>query len=198
MKKILCLTLLLVVAFVCLACGQGKPSNDSASAGVVKSGEQSKVLVVYFSVSGTTADVGNKIADILHADKYVLQAAKPYTKEDLNYNNDQSRATVEQRDDQARPEIAGTLPQIGEYDTIYLGYPIWWGQAPKIVYSFVEQSDLSGKKVIPFCVSAQSGIGSSADILKDVSKGKADWKPGKRFAAGTSKGELETWINSQK
>lgn len=204
MKKILSLTMLLLVSFACMACGQSNAgtSNTGASKAAADTtasaskGEQAKALVVYFSVTGTTAEIGDKLADILQADKYVVQAAKPYTKEDLNYHNDQTRATVEQRDDKARPAIAGSLPDLSKYDTVYLGYPIWWGQAPKIMYSLVEQCDLSGKKVVPFCVSAQSDIGSSADILQEFAKGKADWKQGKRFAPGASKQELEAWVKT--
>lgn len=200
MKKLLSVALLLVVSFVCLACGQGESATVAASNGSGRaekaSAPSSKALVVYFSATGTTAEVGNRLADILQADIYALKAAKSYTKEDLNYHDNQTRATLEQNDPNARPEIAGSLPDVSQYETVYLGYPIWWGLAPKIMYSFVEGCDLSGKRVIPFCVSAQSDIGGSADALQEICKGKADWKQGKRFAAGATKQEIEEWLKT--
>lgn len=201
MKRIFMITMLLVLSFGCLACGQSaenaKASDVSKSDVKAESSNSSNTLVVYFSQTGTTAEIGNTIADILKADKYEVKAEKPYTKEDLNYNDSSTRATVEQRDSSARPEIKGELPDLSKYDTVYIGYPIWWGQAPKIMYTFVEKCDLSGKKIVPFCVSAQSDIGDSARILEEVSKGKADWREGRRFSAGASKDAISKWVNEQ-
>lgn len=218
MKKIFMITMLLLLSFGCIACGQEagtdktsdvKNTADSSSAtanaapAVSETAQtntaeaNSSTIVVYFSQTGTTAAIGDTIADILSADKYVIEAKIPYTAADLNYNDNSTRATVEQRDSNARPEIAGVLPNLSSYDTVYIGYPIWWGQAPKIMYTFVENCDLSGKKVIPFCVSAQTGIGDSARILSEVSVGKADWREGRRFSAGTSRDAIKTWIDNQ-
>lgn len=206
MKRIFMLTLLLLMSFGCLACGQSSEPQKAtevnntevkASEAKTETISTASTLVVYFSQTGATAKIGDTIAEALHADKYVIKAAKPYTQDDLNYNDSSTRATVEQRDDSARPEIQGGLPDLSKYDTIYIGYPIWWGQAPKIMYTFVERCDLSGKKVIPFCTSAQSSIGDSARILAEISKGKADWRDGRRFSSSASKDDIKNWLDKQ-
>lgn len=204
MKRIFLLTLLLVMSFCCLACGQKTETATVSKVTTIETKTEdthnripSAVIVLYFSQTGNTATIGDNIADILKADKYVIKAKVPYTTDDLNYNDDSTRATVEQRDESARPEIAGDLPDLSKYDTVYIGYPIWWGKAPKIVYTFVEKCDLSGKEVIPFCVSAQSGMGDSARILEEVSKGKAHWHEGRRFSTSASKDEIKNWVNNQ-
>jgi hypothetical protein len=128
------------------------------------------------------------------ADVYKIKAAVPYTSADLNYKNDSSRATKEQNDDSARSEIAGTLPVLSGYTTVYLDYPICWGNAPKILYTFVEQVDLSGKAVIPFCTSGNSGIESSASNLKKVETNNAEWKSGRRFSGSASYSTVQSWV----
>jgi flavodoxin len=153
-----------------------------------------KTLVVYFSCTGSTKTIAEYVAKAADADIYRIEAAVPYTSADLNYNNDSSRTTKEQNDDSARPEISGTLPDLSGYTTVYLGYPIWWGDAPKIMYTFVEQADLSGKTVIPFCTSGSSGIGSSASNLKRVDTHNADWKSGRRFSGSASYSTVQSWV----
>lgn len=169
MKKIIQVLLILITGICMSACSQAEPENNQTS----------QVLVAYFSATGTTKGVAEKIAQGLNADLFEIVPAQPYTDEDLDYENDQSRTSIEMNDPSSRPEIANTLENIDQYDTIYLGYPIWWGQAPKIMDTFVESYDLAGKIIIPFCTSGSSGIGSSATNLETLTNG-ATWKEGRR------------------
>ena len=158
--------------------------------------QDSTSVVVYFSCTGNTEKIANSIAEVTDSDTFEIVPTIPYTDEDLNYGNDESRTSIEQNDDTSRPEIAITFENLEDYDTIYLGYPIWWGQAPKIVYTFVESYDFTGKDIIPFCTSGSSSIGSSAENLKNACNGDANWLEGKRFSSDTSKEEVSNWINS--
>lgn len=160
------------------------PENDSS------------ILVAYFSATNNTKGVAEKIAFELNADLFEIIPKEPYSDEDLNYSDNSTRATKEQNDTTARPEISNAIENIGEYDVIYLGYPIWWGQAPRIMSTFVESYDLSGKTIIPFCTSGSSGIGSSAENLEKLSA--ANWLDGKRFSGGVSRSEITDWLNSIK
>lgn len=153
-----------------------------------------KNIVIYFSCTDNTKKVAEHIAEIADADIYRIEAAEPYTSEDLNYNDSDSRTSKEDRDAAARPEIAGELPSLEGYANVYLGYPIWHGQAPKIMYTFVEHYNLSGKIIIPFCTSASSGVGTSATNLRSVHTGQALWLDGKRFSGSSAKSEIEGWI----
>ncbi len=148
----------------------------------------SKTLVVYFSQAGVTRPIAEFVAKQKNADIYEIKAENPYTAEDIEYNSD-TRAYREQHDPSARPAIAGDLPDLAEYDTIYLGYPIWHGEAPKIIYTFIEGVDLSGKTVVPFCTSASSPVGASAENLHPLAP-DAVWKDGVRFAADASEAEI--------
>ena len=154
-----------------------------------------KTLVAYFSCTGTTETLAKMIADELDAEIFQIIPETPYTAEDLNYSDSSTRATREQNDASARPAISNSVENMSEYDIIYLGYPIWWGQAPKIMYTFVESYDLSGKTLIPFCTSGSSGIGSSATNLSR-STTDATWLDGHRFSAGTSSTAVADWIQS--
>ena len=153
---------------------------------------ESSVLVVYFSCTGHTRPLAEYAAEALQADIYEIQAKIPYTDEDIRYYTD-CRADREQNDPAARPEIAGPLPDLSGYDTVLLGYPIWHGQAPKIIYTFLESFDLAGKTLVPFCTSASSPLGSSALNLHPLAP-DAVWKEGKRFAIGTARDEMEQWL----
>ena len=153
----------------------------------------SKTLVAYFSATGTTRQIAEMTADILGADLYEIVPVIPYTADDLNYNNGSSRANKEQNDTAARPEISGNTPSMANYDVVFLGYPIWHGQAPRIISTFLESSDFSGKTIIPFCTSHSSGIGSSDTNLHSLAA-NANWLSGIRFAAGTSRNMIEEWI----
>ena len=130
-------------------------------------------------------------ANILGADIYEIVPAEPYTEADLAYYTN-GRADREQNDPSARPEISGGIDNISDYDTIILGYPIWHGQAPRIICTFLESYDFSGKTIIPFCTSHSSGMGSSADNLHALCS--AEWESGKRFGGGVSKDEINEWL----
>ena len=152
-------------------------------------------LVVYFSATGTTKAVAEKIAAITDADLYEIQAAQPYTDADLNWHDSSSRTTKEQNDKNARPEIGSEAVSLTGYTTIYIGYPIWWGEEPRILDTFVEAYDFDGITLIPFCTSSSSGIGRSGQNLAD-NAGSGSWLDGKRFGAGASESELRDWISS--
>ena len=154
-----------------------------------------KNIVVYFSCTDNTKKIAEYIAESISADIYRIEPAVPYTSEDLNYGNADSRTSREQNDVSARPEIAGALPDINGYENVYIGYPIWWGQAPKIMYTFVESCDLSGKTVIPFCTSGSSGIGTSAKNLQAAAASQATWLDGRRFAGSSPRSDVENWIS---
>ena len=156
--------------------------------------ESGGVIVVYFSRTGHTEPLAEYIKDELNADLYEIEAKIPYTDDDIKYYTD-CRADREQNDPSARPEIAGELPDLSKYDTVFLGYPIWHGQAPKIIYTFLENVDVSGKTVIPFCTSASSPVGSSAENLHLLAP-DAIWKDGTRFAIGTAREEIKEWLNN--
>lgn len=157
---------------------------------------KNKTLVVYFSCTNTTKGIANHILNAAHADKYEIEAAVPYTEDDLKYYTD-CRADKEQSDASARPEIANSISSIEDYDTIFLGYPIWHGQAPKIIYTFLESYDFSGKTIVPFCTSHSSEIGSSATNLHSICKSdNVVWKAGARFSSSSSSGSVVSWINS--
>ncbi|MCD2491741.1 aldo/keto reductase [Lacrimispora sp. NSJ-141] len=150
-------------------------------------------LVVYFSATGTTKPLAEYAADFLNADLYEIVPEDPYTEEDLAYDTD-GRADREQNDASARPAVSGGVDNIDRYDTILLGYPIWHGQAPRIISTFLETYDFSGKKILPFCTSHSSGIGSSDVNLHDLAK-NAEWFEGRRFAAGTPREDIKAWLD---
>lgn len=129
------------------------------------------------------------------ADIYRIEPTIPYTSADLNYTNADSRTSKEQNDTAARPGISGGLPDLDRYGNVYIGYPIWHGQAPKILYTFVENCSLSGKTVMPFCISASSGIGTSAINLQAVGTSQAVWLAGRRFSGSSLKSDVESWIS---
>ena len=156
-----------------------------------------KTLVVYFSCTGNTKDVAEKIAEITDADLYEIKAAQEYTSEDLNWHDSSTRATSEQNDPDARPEIGSEPLKLEGYTTVYIGYPIWWGEEPRIMDTFVESYDFTDITMIPFCTSASSGMGSSGKNLAE-NAGSGNWLEGSRFAPGTSSGDLESWIHSLK
>ena len=154
-----------------------------------------KTLVVYFSCTGTTKPLAEYAAEILGADLYEIVPENPYTEADLAYYTN-GRADQEQNDPSARPEISGGVENMDAYDTIILGYPIWHGQAPRIISTFLESYDFSGKTMIPFCTSHSSGVGSSANNLHSLCPESTLWFDGERFAGGTSRKEIEEWLNN--
>ena len=156
--------------------------------------ENGGTLVVYFSATGTTKGVAEKIAGITGADTYEIKAAQEYTDADLNWNDSSSRSTKEQNDSSARPEIGSDAVSLDGYTTIYIGYPIWWGEEPRIMDTFVESYNFDGITLIPFCTSGGSGIGRSGQNLAD-NAGSGTWLDGKRFDGGVSENELKSWID---
>lgn len=157
--------------------------------------QESKVLVAYFSATGTTEGVAEYIANGLNADIYEIVPEDPYTDADLDYNNNNSRTTIEMNDLDARPAISGSVENMGQYDIVFIGYPIWWGDAPRIVSTFVENYDFSGKTIVPFCTSGGSGIGSSASNLEGLTSG-AEWLSGRRLNGSDSQDTVMEWVNS--
>ena len=155
-----------------------------------------KVLVVYFSCTGTTRTLAQYAAQILGGDLYEIVPQEPYTEADLAYYTG-GRADQEQNDESVRPQISGSVEQMDSYGTIVLAYPIWHGQAPRIVSTFLENYDFSGKTILPFCTSHSSGIGSSAENLHGLCSDSVIWLDGKRFESQTSRPEMETWLESQ-
>jgi len=155
--------------------------------------EGGRILIAYFSATNNTESIANHLDAILDADIYEITPETPYTSADLDYNTD-CRANREQNDASARPAISGSVDNMEQYDVIFLGYPIWWGQAPKIIYTFLESYDLGGKTIVPFCTSGSSGIGSSATNLHSLASG-ATWLDGQRFSGGASQSTVETWVN---
>ena len=152
----------------------------------------SHVLVAYFSASGVTAKLAKRLADAIHADLHEIQPEVPYTKADLDWENEKSRSSVEMKDKSFRPAIANKVEDMASYDVIYIAFPIWWYVAPTIVNSFLEQYDLSGKTVIPLATSGSSGMGNTNQELA-VSCPGAILKEGKRFSANTDGTELKAW-----
>ena len=167
--------------------------EDTSTENTDGSEENSGVLVVYFSATGTTKGVAEKIAGITGADTYEIKAAQEYTDADLNWNDSNSRSTKEQNDLAARPEIGSDAISLDGYSTIYIGYPIWWGEEPRIMDTFVENYSFDGITMIPFCTSSSSGIGRSGQNLAD-NAGSGTWLEGKRFGAGASEDEIKSWI----
>lgn len=155
----------------------------------------SDVLIAYFSCTGNTEAVANRLNAILDADLYEIVPEIPYTDADLNYGDSGSRTSVEMNDPDARPAISGSVENMEDYEVIFLGYPIWWGDAPRIISTFLESYDFDGRTIVPFCTSGSSGIGSSADDLQDLTNG-ASWLEGRRFSGGASQESIADWVDS--
>ena len=167
--------------------------EDSSSEQAEATQQTGGTLVVYFSVTGNTKSVAEKIASVTGADIYEIKAALEYTDEDINYNDSDSRTSKEQNDSSARPEIGSKEISLDGYSTIYIGYPIWWGEEPRIMDTFAESYNFDGITVIPFCTSGSSGIGRSGQNLAD-NAGSGNWIEGKRFGGGASEDEIRSWI----
>ena len=205
MKRILSMLLLAVTLMSFASCGKTtvSPSDDSntkalsdtAEDGNKSTGNNSaKALVVYFSCTGNTKAVAGKIAELADADLYEIVPETPYTADDLNYSNDNCRANKEMNDSSSRPKIGSKTIDFSQYDTIYLGYPIWWGTMPKIINTFLDSYDLSGKTVHPFCTSGSSGISTSVAAIKNEEPG-AVVTDGLR-AAGETDSAIDKWIKT--
>ena len=176
---------------------ESEKSGDSSerSADQNSTATEKDTLVIYFSRTGNTAQIAEYLVELTGADSYVIEAAEPYTDDDIKYQDDNCRANKEQNDKSVRPEIADPISSIGSYDTVFLGYPIWWGQEPRIIDTFLESYDFSEKTVIPFCTSGSSDIATSEkDIAELVTIGNQ--LKGRRFTAGASKDEVKEWVDT--
>lgn len=178
----------LVAGFVWLFsfCANGKNNAEAV--------DSHKALVVYFSCTNHTKGVADYVADILGTTEFRILPAVAYTAEDLNYNND-CRANREQNDDKARPAIANQLVGLADVDVVYVGFPIWWGKLPKIMYTFFDTYDFSGKTIIPFCTSGSSGIATAVSEIRSLEP-NATVLDGRRFDAGASRATVESWVKT--
>ncbi len=187
-KRFMVIIITLLSVFIITGCGTRKENNENTSNNTKTN---KKVAVLYFSATGNTKEVAESIKDLTDGELIEIVPLKEYTSADLNYNDGNTRATKEQNDSSSRPEIKNTINV--DYDVIYLGYPIWWGDVPHIILTFIDTYDLDGKTVIPFCTSGSSSIDSSLNTLKNYNK-NINWVDGKRLT--NNKKEIENWINS--
>ena len=226
MKRTLSLLMSLVMALSLTACsGNGNSSSSQASSATPESsasdssaseassqapsssavsseaqaedtGSGSSVLVVYYSATGNTAQVAQYIADSTGGDLFEIQPVEPYTGDDLNWTDDNSRVSQEHADESLRDValVADTVDNWDQYDTVFIGYPIWWGIAAWPVDGFVEANDFSGKTVIPFCTSSSSGLDESGQLLADMA-GTGDWQEGQRFRSSASQEDVQSWVD---
>ena len=155
----------------------------------------SRTLVAYFSASGETAKLAKTVAEVTGGDLFEIQPEVAYTSADLNWNDKRSRSTVEMNDESSRPAIADEVADMEQYDTVFVGFPIWWYQAPRIIETFLESYDFSGKTVIPFATSGGSGMGKTAEILKASCPGAAV-DTGKRLSSRESAASVRKWVES--
>ena len=156
-----------------------------------------KTLVAYFSASGVTAKVAEKLSKAINADLYEIAPEDPYTKADLNWMNKKSRSSVEMNDRSSRPAIGNKVENMEQYDTVFVGFPIWWYREPSIIDTFMESYDFTGKTIIPFATSGGSGLGESYKNLQTLAPG-AKVTDGERFSAGISEEKLKAWAEGIK
>ena len=204
MKKIFSILLALCLIIGLTACSGGNDADEAAETeneqaaaeeqtDDVSGNSGDETLVVYFSATGNTRAVAEKIASITGADIYEIKAAQEYTEADLDWNDSDSRTTHEQNDASVRPEIGSEPVSLEGYKTIYIGYPIWWGEEPRIMDTFVESYGFDSITMIPFCTSGGSGIGRSGQNLAE-NAGSGNWLEGARFSGSASEDELRSWI----
>lgn len=206
MKKIKTLLAVLMIFTMTLGmatCGSAG-SNETSSTQTPEAQNTSEdttahsdVLVAYFSATGTTKGVAERIAAVTGGDLYEIVPAEPYTDDDLNYSDMNSRSTLEQNDKNVRPQIGSEDISLEGYTTIYLGFPIWWGEEPRILDTFVEKYSFEGITVIPFCTSGGSGIGRSGPNMEALA-GTGTWLQGNRFSGNVSEADLQAWIDELK
>lgn len=152
----------------------------------------STILVAYFSATGVTAAIAKTLAETAGADLFEIRPVTPYSKADLDWNDRESRSSLEMNDEKARPVIADKVRDMGQYRLIFLGFPIWWYAPPRIINAFLEAYNFTGRNMIPFVTSGSSGLGRIPQILEHLCP-SAHWLPGKRFAADASKAEIDAW-----
>lgn len=216
MKKLAALLLSVVLALSLAACGSAnKPASsttqpetsapteqpESSSTAPAESEpetqpETGKTLVVYYSASGNTERVAKDIAEAAGADLFEIVPTEVYTSDDLNWTNPDSRVSREHDDESLRdvPLTTTEVPDWDSYDTVFIGYPIWWGIAAWPVDTFVKNNDFTGKTVIPFATSSSSGMGQSGSLLADMA-GTGEWQEGQRFSSGVSGDDVQSWVN---
>ncbi len=214
MKKLIALLLSLMLVFSLAACGNNPQAAETEPATSTPVSEETqepetleeteaadtestggKTLVVYYSASGNTENVSNVIAKTLGADLFELEPVEPYSNDDLNWTNDDSRVTREHENEDERDVelVSATVDNWSEYDTVFIGYPIWWGIAAWPVDEFIETNDFTGKTVILFATSASSGMGQSGELLAEMA-GTGDWQEGQRFRSGASEDDIVAWV----
>jgi len=174
---------------------------NAGAAGVVQNNQEnmsnnSKTLVAYFSATGTTMEAATKLAKAADADLHEIVPAIPYTAADLNWNDQNSRSSIEMKDKSSRPAIANKVENMAQYDTVFVGYPVWWYIAPTIINTFLEQYDLTGKTVVPFFTSGGSGAGETMRYLKPSAPG-ANWVEPKNLNY-LGEAEMKSWVESLK
>ena len=221
MKKLTALLLSVVLVLSLAACGSAnkpapsttqpetsapteqpatEPSESSSTAPAESEPETQpetgKTLVVYYSASGNTERVAKDIAEAAGADLFEIVPTEVYTSEDLNWTNSDSRVSREHDDESLRdvPLTTTEVPDWDSYDTVFIGYPIWWGIAAWPVDTFVKNNDFTGKTVIPFATSSSSGMGQSGSLLADMA-GTGEWQEGQRFSSGVSSDDVQSWVN---
>ena len=216
MKRLAALLLSVVLVLSLAACGSAnKPASsttqpetsapteqpESSSTAPAESEpetqpETGKTLVVYYSASGNTERVAKDIAEAAGADLFEIVPTEVYTSEDLNWTNSDSRVSREHDDESLRdvPLTTTEVPDWDSYDTVFIGYPIWWGIAAWPVDTFVKNNDFTGKTVIPFATSSSSGMGQSGSLLADMA-GTGEWQEGQRFSSGVSSDDVQSWVN---
>ncbi|MGI6736921.1 MAG: flavodoxin [Anaerovoracaceae bacterium] len=194
MKKVIAALIGLVLAAGLLAgCGASTESSDSSDAG-----STSGILVVYYSATGNTESAAKTIADTLDADTFEITPKEPYTDEDLDWTSSSSRVVREHDNEKLQDQVelkTTAVDNWDSYDTVFLGYPIWWGGAAWPVNQFVQKNDFSGKKVIPFCTSSSSDIGDSGSNLEKMA-GTGDWQQGQRFSSPPDESEVASWAKT--
>ena len=213
MKKLATVVLSCLLMFCLVACssgGRGSTSSaDTSSSSVSCASDETSatteesstdlgnVLVVYYSATGNTERVANSIAEATGGDLFEIEPTEPYTDDDLNWNDESSRVSREYEDESLRdvPLVNTTVDGWDDYDTVFIGYPIWWGIAAWPVDGFVEANDFSDKTVIPFATSASSGMGQSGELLADLA-GTGDWQDGMRFSSGAGDDEVQEWVET--
>lgn len=196
MKKFKYAAFILIIcclSFALVACNAG--GNENNDEGKLPPTQPSKILVAYFSCTNNTKGIAEKVVNVTGGELYEIVPVQPYTQEDLAYGNSSCRANNEQNDPDARPAISGSVQDWAKYDVVYLGYPIWWGKAPKIIYTFLESYEFAGKTIIPFCTSGSSPISGSLSEIKALAS-DATWLGGRRFAANASQTDIKAWTDS--
>ena len=199
MKKLLAsiMAVILVLAMTSCSGGNSGASGDDQAA---QQNTDVRSIVVYFSCTGNTKAVAEEVAAQTGSELHEIVPEEPYTEEDLNYNNDNCRANIEMNDPESRPAISNTIENFSEYDTIYIGYPIWWGSLPRIMNTFLDTYDFSGKTIVPFCTSGSSSISQSVSVIREAEP-EAQIKKGLQISsagADDSSYEVRKWLEEIK